>query len=128
MLLMASVSSYSQTLSSNTKDECLVPCSTLRNALIMNQDYQLLLIKNKQTSDSLELYMLMNKKNNELISNKNSEISFYKDNENKYKETVKEKDIQINEWKRKYKTQKILKNVGFGLSGLTMIGALILIL
>ena len=94
----------------------------------MNQDYQLLLIKNKQTSDSLELYMLMNKKNNELISNKNSEISFYKDNENKYKETVKEKDIQINEWKRKYKTQKILKNVGFGLSGLTMIGALILIL
>jgi hypothetical protein len=94
----------------------------------MNQDYQLLLIKNKQTSDSLDLYMLMNEKNNELINNKNTEISFYKDNENKYKETVKEKDIQINEWKRKYKTQKILKNVGFGLSGLTMIGALILIL
>ena len=35
---MTSLSSYSQTRSKITKDDCLVPCITLRNALVMNEE------------------------------------------------------------------------------------------
>lgn len=128
MLLMTSLSSYSQTRSKITKDNCLVPCVTLRNALVMNEDYQSLKIHNGLTKDSLGVFIQMNNKKDELIVNKNKQISLFQDNEKKYQGTIEEKDKQISEWKRKYKKEKTLKHLGFGSTLLVIVGATILLL
>jgi len=56
-----------------------------------------------------------------LIANKDKQIELYKQNEESMKGIVKEKDIQVGEYKKLYKREKRLKLLGFG-SGLAGIG------
>jgi hypothetical protein len=125
---MTSLSSYSQTHSKVTKGDCVVPCATLRNALVMNEDYQALKVTNQLVKDSLSVYVKMIEKKDELIVNKDKQIVLYQDNEKKYVTIIDEKDKQIAEWKRKYRKEKTLKHIGFGGSLLAVAGLVILIL
>jgi hypothetical protein len=128
MLLMTSLSSFSQTRSKITKDDCVVPCIALRNALVMNEDYQALKLTHGLVKDSLGVLIQMNEKKDELIGNKDKQILLYQDNEKKYEGIIVEKDKQISEWKRKYKKEKTLRHLGFGSTLLVIAGAAILLL
>lgn len=94
----------------------------------MKEDYQLLKIKNQLTRDSLDIYIQMNTKKDEIILNKDKQIELEKENQNNFKGIIVEKDNQISEWKKKYKRERTLKIFSFGVTGLTMIGAVLLIL
>ncbi len=124
---MTSLSSYSQTPSKVTKADCVVPCVALRNALVMNEDYQALKLDQGLLKDSLSVYMKMNTKKDELIINKDKQIVLYQENETKYQGIIEEKDKQIKEWKRKYKKEKNAKFFSLGFSGLAVVGLILLL-
>jgi len=112
----------SQTLS---KDSCIVPVSTLRNALIVlhqrNNCYEQ--IKIVRDSVSIMGQQLLIK--DSIISNNNQTINLYIDNEKKYIETVKLKESIAEEYKKAYIRQRNLKWGGIAVGALGVIFAVV---
>lgn len=112
----------SQTLS---KDSCIVPVSTLRNALIVlhqrNNCYEQ--IKIVRDSVSIMGQQLLIK--DSIISNNNQTINLYIDNEKKYLETVKLKESIAEEYKKAYIRQRNLKWGGIAVGTLGVIFAVV---
>ena len=112
----------SQTLS---KDSCIVPVSTLRNALIVlnqrNNCYEQ--IKIVRDSVSIMGQQLLIK--DSIISNNNQTINLYIDNEKKYLETVKLKESIAEEYKKAYIRQRNLKWGGIAVGALGVIFAVV---
>lgn len=108
-----SLVSSSQTLSS-TSTECVVPCKALKNALLLKEEYDLKKTQLWIATDSIRYLREIVVNKDELISNKDREIFLMKSNEEAYKGIVKEKDNQISEYKRKYKSAKVQQYVGYG--------------
>ena len=108
-----SLVSNSQTLST-TSTECVVPCKALKNALLLKEDYDLTRTQLWIATDSIRYLKEIVVKKDELISNKDKEISLMKSNEDAYKGIIKEKDKQISEYERKYKSAKVKQYVGYG--------------
>jgi hypothetical protein len=121
-----SLASYSQTHSSTTQTECLVPCRALQNALIMKEEYEMLKINHAVSTDSIRAMKQIIGKKDELISNKDKEISLMKSNEEAYKGIIKEKDKQIATYERKYKSQVVQKYAGFGFGILAAVAGVII--
>lgn len=88
----------SQTLSSDTL--CSVPCYTLKNALIVKAERDYLKDQITVTRDSVSILSNIVLTQNDLIINRDSTISLYKNNEIRYKEMLGNKD-QIIEVKEK---------------------------
>ena len=111
-----SLASNSQTLSS-TSTECVVPCKSLKNALLLKEEYELTKTHLWIASDSIMYLKEIVVKKDELITNKDKEIALMKSNEEAYKGIIKEKDKQISEYERKYKIGKVKQyaSYGFGL-------------
>jgi hypothetical protein len=109
-----SLVSYSQKFSSITPTDCVVPCKALKNALIMKEDFESLKNQYQIKNDSIVLLQQIVTKKDELITNKDKEISLMKSNEVAYKEIIKEKDKQISEYQRKYKIGKVKQYAGMG--------------
>lgn len=104
---------YSQKSSQNlTKDSCIVPVSTLKNALIVlqqrNNCYKEIII----VRDSLSIVNQQLFFKDSIINYNNQTINFYLDNEKKYIETVKIKQSIADEYKRAYIKQRNLKWAG----------------
>ena len=112
----------SQTLS---KDSCIVPVSTLRNALIVlnqrNNCYEQ--IKIVRDSVSIMGQQLLIK--DSIISNNNQTINLYIDNEKKYLETVKLKESIAEEYKKAFIRQRNLKWGGIAVGALGVIFAVV---
>ena len=108
-----SLVSSSQTLSS-TSTECVVPCKALKNALLLKEEYDLKKTQLWIATDSIRYLREIVVNKDVLISNKDREIFLMKSNEEAYKGIVKEKDNQISEYKRKYKSAKVQQYVGYG--------------
>lgn len=108
-----SLVSSSQTLSS-TSTECVVPCKALKNALLLKEEYDLKKTQLWIATDSIRYLREIVVNKDKLISNKDREIFLMKSNEEAYKGIVKEKDNQISEYKRKYKSAKVQQYVGYG--------------
>jgi hypothetical protein len=121
MLLMTmSLSSYSQSLS-NKPTECVVPCYTLKNALVMKESKDLIEKQLLISRDSIRIMTDIIKEKDNLITNKDKQIDLYKNNEDAMKGIVKEKELQVGEYKKLYRREKRLKYLGFG-SGLIGLG------
>jgi hypothetical protein len=94
----------------------------------MNEDFQALKVNHQLLKDSLTVFVKIVEKKDELITNKDKQITLFQDNEKKYQIIIEEKDKQISEWKRKYRKEKTLKHVGLGTSLIAIIGLGILVL
>lgn len=105
---------YSQKASSITPTDCIVPCKALKNALIMKEDYESLKNQFQIKNDSIMVLQQIVVKKDELITNKDKEISLMKSNEVAYKEIIREKDKQLAEYQRKYKLGKVKQYAGMG--------------
>ena len=112
----------SQTLS---KDSCIVPVSTLRNALVVlhqrNNCYQEIKIVRDSVLITNQQLLLKDS----IIGNKNQTINLYIDSEKKYVETVKLKESIAEEYKKAYIRQRNLKWGGFAVGALGIIFAII---
>ena len=120
-----SLASNSQTLSS-TSTECVVPCKALKNALLLKEEYDLKKTQLWIATDSIRYLREIVVNKDELISNKDKEIFLMKSNEEAYKGIVKEKDSQISEYKRKYKSAKVQQYAGYGFGVVAVVVGLVL--
>lgn len=116
---------YSQTSSKISTDSCIVPVSTLRNALIIKSQRDLLKKEIEVTRDSVTKLIELVDVKDSIIKNQEAIISLYKKNLERCQEVVTTKDIIIDEWKNKYKKQKNLKLTGFGVGILGIFIAII---
>ncbi len=117
---------YSQKSSqTSSKDSCIVPVSTLRNALVVlhqrNNCYQEIKIVRDSVLITNQQLLLKDS----IIGNKNQTINLYIDSEKKYVETVKLKESIAEEYKKAYIRQRNLKWGGFAVGVLGIIFAIV---
>ena len=117
---------YSQKSSPNlSKDSCIVPVSTLRNALLVLQQRNNCYEEIKIVKDSVSIMSQQLVLKDSIISNNNETINLYIDSEKKYVETVKLKESIAEEYKRAYIKQRNLKWGGFAVGALGVIFAIV---
>ena len=117
---------YSQKSSqTSSKDSCIVPVSTLRNALVVlhqrNNCYQEIKIVRDSVLITNQQLLLKDS----IIGNNNQTINLYIDSEKKYVETVKLKESIAKEYKKAYIRQRNLKWGGFAVGALGIIFTII---
>ena len=112
----------SQTLN---KDSCIVPVSTLRNALVVLQQRNNCYEEIKIVRDSVSIMSQQLVLKDSIISNKNQTINLYIDSEKKYVETIKLKESIAEEYKKAYIRQRNLKIGGFAVGALGVIFAIV---
>lgn len=117
---------YSQKSSPTlSKDSCIVPVSTLRNALVVlhqrNACYEQIAI----VRDSVSIMGQQLLVKDSIISNNNKTINLYIDNEKKYNEIIKLKESIAEEYKKAYIRQRNLKIGGFAVGALGVIFAIV---
>jgi len=127
LCLTTSYQAFSQTRSTNSSEDCVVPCESLRKALIMKEDKKLLEGKFQIAKDSIKILSEVVELQKNLIDNKDKEISLFKDNQTKQQNIITEKDKQIVEYKKVIRKQKVFKLIGFG-SGFVGVAAVALLL
>lgn len=110
-------SGLSQTPSS---DNCIVPCSTLRNALIMNQELIMAQDKNRDLIETISWYNQEISQRDTLIMEKNKIIKTLESDtlvlRSQYNEEKKRADHYFNEWEK----QRLYKWVGYGIAAITV--------
>jgi hypothetical protein len=117
---------YSQKSSPNlSKDSCIVPVSTLRNALLVLQQRNNCYEEIKIVRDSVSIMSQQLVLKDSIISNNNQTINLYIDSEKKYIETVKLKESIAEEYKRAYIKQRKLKWGGIAIGTIGVIFAVI---
>jgi hypothetical protein len=117
---------YSQKSSPNlSKDSCIVPVSTLRNALLVLQQRNNCYEEIKIVRDSVSIMGQQLVLKDSIISNDNKTINLYIDSEKKYIETIKLKESIAEEYKRAYIKQRNLKWGGIAIGTIGVIFAVI---
>jgi hypothetical protein len=122
LMMMSSV--YSQTASNN---DCIVPCSTLKNALKVKVQYDYCYNQLSVTRDSIVLLDSINLQKDTIILNKNKEISLLNDNIIQKDKIVTEHSNRADFYKKEVVRQKRLKLLSIG-SGILGVVASILFL
>lgn len=115
----------SQSLS-RTSTECVVPCKSLKNALILHEEYKLTKTYLWIATDSIRYLKEIVENKDELILNKDQEITLMKFNQEDYKGIIDQKDKQISEYKRKYKSAVIKQYVGYSFGVAAVVAGIIL--
>jgi hypothetical protein len=115
---------HSQTPSN---DNCIVPCSTLKNALKLKVEYDYCYNQLKISRDSISWLEIINLQKDTIILNKNKEISLLNDNIIQKDKIVTEHSNRADFYKKEVGRQKRLKLLSIG-SGILGIVASILFL
>ena len=102
---------YSQTPSNN---DCVVPCSALKNALKLKVKYDYCYNQLKIARDSISLLDSVNFQQDTIILNKNQEIILLQDNVKQIKKIDTEHEERGNFYKSEADKQKRLKNISIG--------------
>ena len=117
---------YSQKSSqTSNKDSCIVPVSTLRNALVVLNQRNNCYEEIKIVRDSVSIMSQQVLLKDSIIGNNNQTINLYIDSEKKYVETVKLKESIAEEYKKAYIRQRNLKWGGFAAGALGVIFAIV---
>jgi hypothetical protein len=122
--LMMTSSVYSQTPSN---DNCIVPCSALKNALKLKVEYDYCYNQLKISRDSISLLEIINLQKDTIILNKNKEIFLLNDNIIQKDKIVTEHSNRADFYKKEVVRQKRLKLLSIG-SGILGVVASILFL
>ena len=109
--LMMISSVYSQTPSN---DNCIVPCSALKNALKLKVEYDYCYNQLRITRDSISLLDSINSQKDTIILNKNKEIILLEDNVKQVKKIATEHEERGNFYKSEVDKQKRIKNISIG--------------
>lgn len=112
----------------SSNDNCVVPCATLKNALIMKTDFEKTKLVLSEARDSISIMNKLILSQDSLLVIKDGKIEIYKQNENNYTQVIKLKDDMIGVYEKKYKKEKRLKNIGFGTAGLSILLSLLIVL
>jgi hypothetical protein len=109
--LMMISSVHSQTPSN---DNCIVPCSALKNALKLKVEYDYCYNQLRITRDSISLLDSINSQKDTIILNKNKEIILLEDNVKQVKKIATEHEERGNFYKSEVDKQKRIKNISIG--------------
>lgn len=112
----------------SSNDNCVVPCITLKNALIMKTDFEKTKLVLSEARDSISIMNKLILSQDSLLVIKDGKIEIYKQNENNYTQVIKLKDDMIAVYEKKYKKEKRLKNIGFSTAGLSILLSLLIVL
>ena len=115
---------HSQTPSS---DNCIVPCSALKNALKLKVEYEYCVNQLKIARDSIYFLENFNLQKDSIILNKNKEISLLNDNIVQKDKIVTEHSNRAEFYKKEVAKQRRLKLLSIG-SGILGVVASILFL
>ena len=115
---------HSQTPSN---DNCIVPCSTLKNALKLKVEYDYCYNQLKISRDSISWLEIINLQKDTIILNKNKEISLLNDNIIQKDKIVTEHSNRAEFYKKEVAKQRRLKLLSIG-SGILGVVASILFL
>jgi hypothetical protein len=115
---------HSQTPSN---DNCIVPCSALKNALKLKVEYEYCVNQLKIARDSIYLLENINLQKDSIILNKNKEISLLNDNIVQKDKIVTEHSNRAEFYKKEVAKQRRLKLLSIG-SGILGVVASILFL
>ena len=110
----------SQTLSSDTL--CSVPCYTLKNALLVKAERDLVQDKLTVSRDSIFILQSIISNQDTLISNQDSTISLYKDNEARYVEMLGNKEQIIGVKDKQIKKEKNKARLAWLTTALSVVG------
>ena len=102
---------HSQTPSN---DNCIVPCSALKNALKLKVEYGYCYNQLRITRDSISLLDSINSQKDTIILNKNKEIILLEDNVKQVKKIATEHEERGNFYKSEVDKQKRIKNISIG--------------
>jgi hypothetical protein len=102
---------HSQTPSN---DNCVVPCSALKNALKVKVQYDYCYNQLSVTRDSILLLDSISLQKDTIIFNKNKEIILLEDNIVQVKKIATEHEQRANFYKGEADKQKRLKNISIG--------------
>jgi hypothetical protein len=107
---------YSQNVSapSSKPTQCVVPCESLRNALLVLEEKKLLDNQLSVVRDSVKILSSVISSQNELIENKTQQINLLNGNLQAQTQIIDENKKMVEEYKRLYKKEKNLKRIGFG--------------
>jgi len=107
---------YSQNVSapSSKPTQCVVPCESLRNALLVLEEKKLLDNQLSVVRDSVKILSSVISSQNELIENKTQQIKLLNGNLQAQTQIIDENKKMVEEYKRLYKKEKNLKRIGFG--------------
>lgn len=107
---------YSQNVSapSSKPTQCVVPCESLRNALLVLEEKKLLDNQLSVVRDSVKILSSVISSQNELIENKTQQINLLNGNLQAQTQIIEENNKMVEEYKRLYKKEKNLKRIGFG--------------
>ena len=94
----------------------------------MKEEKKLLENKFQIVKDSVFILNQVISLQGELISNKDKEIVFYVKSQEAQSQIINEKDIQINQYKKTIRRQKIYKFIGFSTSTLGIVAVVLILL
>jgi len=126
--LITTLPGLSQTISPNKSKDCVVPCESLRKALIMKEDKTLLENKLVIVKDSITILNEVVSLQNNLIYNKDKVIGSLVSSQEIQVNVIIEKDKQISYYKKIIRKQKIYKFIGFTTSTLSIVAVVLILL
>ena len=109
---------YSQKASSDT---CCVPCATLKKALVVKQERIYCGTQLAFARDSISNLQEIIFAKDTIILHRDSAIILFKDNENKYKEVINNKDSIIITYGKEIENLRASKNGAYIVAGLTLL-------
>lgn len=118
----------SQKLSPNKSKDCVVPCESLRKALINKEDKTLLENKLVIVKDSITILNEVVSLQINLIDNKEKIIESLVSSQELQVNVIIEKDKQISHYKKMVRKQKIYKFIGFTTSTLGVVAVVLILL
>jgi hypothetical protein len=107
---------------------CVVPCYTLRNALIVKADHDYLKDQIQVVRDSVGALNLIVDDQNSIITLQNETISLLKQNEKTLIGIIENKDKEIELHKKEIRKQKLHKTIAYIVSAASMVFGVYMIL
>ena len=114
---------YSQKASSDT---CCVPCATLKKALVVRQERIYCGTQLGFARDSITNLQEIILSKDTIILHRDSTITVLKDNENKYKEVINNKDSIIKTYEKEIKRLNTSKIIAYAVGIVSMISGFLL--
>jgi len=109
----------SQTLSIDSPEEyCSVPCRTLKNALLVKNERDMLISRVIVMKDSISILSNIVLTQDSLIATQDSTISLYKENEEKYIKMLGNKDMIVGLKDKQIKKEKTKALAGWAIAAL----------
>ena len=125
-MIILPLSASLQTLSNDSL--CCVPCKSLKKALLVKTERDLLKDQIGVTRDSILIFTNILSNQDSIIIKQDTTISLYKKNEDKYNQIIINKDIEIKLKDKQIKKAKNKMRVAWATTGLSIITFILILI